>query len=183
MFDRKSFWLAIPIVAALGMTASAEGFYAGASWLSTGAEFETAFDDFDTDDSGWKVFAGADFTTFLGVELSYRDLGDFSDSSGSNTFDAELTVYDASVRGFLPVGRAIELFAKVGYSNLATDFVASDGSSPISGDADEWELFYGFGVGIKLGESFGLRAEWEEWDVDTSLNSFSAGAYIRFGGK
>jgi len=163
------------------LPASAAEFYVGASWLSTSAEFDTAVDNFDTDDSGWKVFGGANFGKFLGVEASYRDLGTFSETIGTNSLDADLTVYDAELRGILPIGKALELFAKVGYGNVAVDFDLSDGTTASSGSDDDWEVLYGVGVGIKLGEGFGVRAEWEEWDVDTSLNAFSVGAYFRFG--
>lgn len=50
-------------------------------------------------------------------------------------------------------------------------------------DADDWELLYGVGVGLKLGERFGIRAEWESWDVETSLDAYSLGAFVRFGPK
>lgn len=173
--------IALVLAATAALPASAAQFYVGASWLSTDAEFETAVDDFDTDDSGWKVFGGVDFLKFLGVEVSYRDLGTFSETIGSNSFDADLTVYDAELRGILPIGKALELFAKAGYGNIAVDLTTSDGVTTISDDDDDWEILYGVGVGIKLGEGFGVRAEWEQWDVDTSLNAFSVGGYFRFG--
>ena len=171
------------IVTAIATPASAGTFYVGASWLSTDAEFETAVDNFDTDDSGWKVFGGWDIIKFLGVEASYRDLGTFDQTIGANTFSGDLTVYDIEARGILPIGSALELFAKAGYGNVAIDFETSDGITTVSGDDDDWELFYGVGVAVKLGKGFAVRAEWEEWDVDTSLNSFSVGAAFRFGGN
>jgi hypothetical protein len=171
-------WLA---VAALATPASAGTFYVGASWLSTDAEFDTAVDNFDTDDSGWKVFGGYDFARFLGVEASYRDLGTFDQTIGTNSISADLKVYDVEARGILPIGKALELFAKLGYGNISADVSTSDGITSFSDDDDEWEILYGVGVSIKLGEAFAIRAEWEEWDVDTSLNGFSVGACFRFG--
>jgi hypothetical protein len=53
--------IALVFAATAALPASAAHFYVGASWLSTDAEFETAVDTFDTDDSGWKVFGGVDF--------------------------------------------------------------------------------------------------------------------------
>jgi OmpA-OmpF porin, OOP family len=182
----KKLWIlpiALLALVALGTPASAGTFYVGASWLSTDAEFDTAVDNFDTDDSGWKVFAGYDFLRFLGVEASYRDLGTFDQTIGPNSISADLSVYDAEVRGFLPIGKALELFAKVGYGNISADITTSDGITTFSGDDTSGELLYGVGVAIKLGEGFAVRAEWEEWDVDTSLNGFSVGASFRFGSR
>ena len=173
--------IALLAVTALGTPASAGTFYVGASWLSTDAEFDTAVDNFDTDDSGWKVFGGFDFARFLGVEASYRDLGTFDQTLGTNSISADLKVYDVEARGILPVGKALELFAKLGYGNIMADIETSDGITTVSGSDDNWEILYGVGVAIKLGEGFAVRAEWEEWDVDTSLNGFSVGASFRFG--
>ncbi len=180
MFQRAAAVVVVVLLAGLGAPARAEGVYAGASWLSSGAEFDTAFDNFDTDDSGWKVFAGWDIVKFVGVEVSYRDLGSFSETSGTNFVNADITAYDGAARGILPLGKHFEVFAKIGYSSVSVDLESGDGTSLVSGSSDEWDLFYGLGVGLKFGERFGVRAEWEEWDVDTTLNAFSVGAFLKF---
>ena len=47
-------------------------FYLGASYLTTDAEIEEAFENFDTDDSAYKFFAG--FTIgYLGYEWTTRN--------------------------------------------------------------------------------------------------------------
>ena len=78
---RWAICLAISLVCA-PLPALAAGAYLGGSWLSTSAEFDTAVENFDTDDSGWKVFAGADADKFFGAEVSYRDMGNFTDTQG-----------------------------------------------------------------------------------------------------
>jgi OOP family OmpA-OmpF porin len=166
-----------------GLPAMAQEGFAGASWLGSGADFETAFDDFDSDDSGWKIFVGYDFIKFFGLEAAYRDLGDFSETSGAGSIDAEVKAYDLAGRGVLPLGKAFELFGKLGYSTVDVDATTSTGLVTASASDSDWELYYGVGIGLKIGKSFGIRAEWEEWDVDTELNAYSLGAYIRFGGK
>ena len=47
-------------------------------------------------------------------------------------------------------------------------------------DEDDWELFYGVGVELNLGERFAIRAEWEEYDASEDLNTLSAGVLFRF---
>ena len=148
-------------------------FYVGASYLSTDADFSTAVDDFSTDDSGWKAFVGWNFLKFVGLEFSYRDLGTFEDSNAS--FDADLTSYDGAVRGIIPIG-FLELFGKVGYASVS----AEGGVSGVSFDEEDWELFYGAGIGFNFGGHFGVRAEWETYDTDEDLNTFSLGALFKF---
>ncbi|HXV75858.1 MAG TPA: porin family protein [Candidatus Polarisedimenticolaceae bacterium] len=163
------------------LPASAAGGYLGGSWLSTSAEFDTAVENFDTDESGWKVFAGFDAERFFGVEVSYRDMGDFSEVHGLDSLDADIDAWEASLRGLLPLGRVLQLFAKFGYANVSFDGDVATGSIVSADvDADGWDLIYGVGIDLNLGERFGLRAEWEEFDVEDSLNSFSAGAFFRF---
>jgi len=175
-------FLVVAFVTACGLMlpAYAVDAYVGASYLSTNADFETAVDDFSTDDAGWKIFGGFNFVKFVGIELSYRDLGTFEDTSGSSTVNADLVSYDGALRGILPLGKWFEVFAKAGYSNVAVELEASDGLSSIVSDENNWELFYGAGFGINFGEHFGIRAEWEEYDVDASLNAFSVGGLIKF---
>jgi len=170
MLERLMVMTAVLAAASLANTVHA-GFYVGASYLQTDSEFETAVDNFEADDSSFKVFAGCTFIKFLGVEASYRDLGNQSDSSGSGSIDLDLEAIDVSARGILPLGKVVSLFGKVGYANIQ-----SDGDI----DLDEWDLLYGAGIDIHLIKWLGVRAEWEEYDVDDSLNSLSVGAFFRF---
>ncbi len=181
MIDRKVLAIAVLAAAGLGLPASAAQGYVGASWLSSGAEFDTAVDNFDIDDSGWKVFGGLNFVKFFGLEASYRDLGDFTET-GVGSIDASIKAYDLEARGILPLGKVVDIFGKAGYANLSIDGTESDGATQVEINDDNWELFYGLGVELHFGKTFGVRAEWEKWDVETSLNAFSAGAVFRFGG-
>ena len=174
----------LPLIVLLcGLTTgtSQAAFYVGASYLSIDSEFETAFEDFDADDSAWKGYAGFTFFKFLAFEASYRDLGTHKDIVKSSSIIVDLESFDASVRGVLPLGKRISLFIRAGYANITREGeVGSSGSPLISFDEDDWEAMYGAGIDIQLGNHFGVRAEWEEYDVDGSLNSFSAGAFFRF---
>jgi OOP family OmpA-OmpF porin len=167
---RKFLLVAFVSLAALSAPAYAD-FYVGASYLSTDADFSTAVDEFSLDDSGYKIFAGWDFIKFVGLELSYRDMGTFEDGG----FGTDLTSYDAAVRGIIPL-KFLELFGKIGYA----DIKAEGEDSGVSFDESEWELFYGVGIGFNFGSHFGIRAEWETYDTDENLNTFSAGALFKF---
>ena len=158
----------VVVFCGLSLPAWAGEGYVGASYLSTDAEFETVLDSFSTDSGGWKIFGGYDVIKFFGVEVTYYDLGSFSEDS----FEADIQVFDLSGRGILPLGERVQLWAKVGYSSVGVDGTF--------GDATDWELLYGAGIGVKIGEHFGIRGEYEAWDVETSLNSWSLGLYFRF---
>ena len=169
----------LAFVAAFAPPASAD-IYAGASFVTTDSEFDVAVDNFDTDDSGYKLYAGKTFIRFLAIEAGYRDLGSFRESSATNAVDADIEVWDLSARGILPLPGRFAVFARAGYANVSVDGTLDLGTVTTDFDEDDWELFYGVGVEIEFGSHLGLRVEWEEYDVDASLNSLSAGAYIRF---
>jgi hypothetical protein len=157
--------------------------YIGASYMNTGADFETAVETFDTDSGGWKIFGGYNFIKYFGIEATYYDLGSFDETQNNTTLSADIKVYDLSGRGILPLGKRFEVFARLGYSNVSVEATTSTPLATTTVDADDWELLYGIGLGLKLGERFGIRAEWESWDVETSLDSWSLGGYFRFGKK
>ncbi len=171
--------LLLLIVASFATSAHAE-FYLGASYLSTDAEFDTAVDNFDTDDSSYKFFGGFTMFKFFGLEASYRDLGTHMQTVGTSTVDVDLDSFDVEARGILPIGK-LKLFAKVGYALIGQDGTFDDNGTLSSIDEDDWELLYGVGAEFHFGGFFGLRAEWETYDVSSAdLNSFSAGAVFRF---
>jgi len=174
-------WIPVALLlAAFGATSASAGVYVGASAMSTSAEFQDAATHWDTKATAWKAFAGVTFFKFVGIEASYRDLGKHDDTTGANTVHADLEAYDVSVRGVLPIGMRMQLFAKVGYADIS-----AKGSYDVEGviskfDNSDWQTLYGAGLDFHLVLGFGLRAEWEKYKVDTSLNSFSVGAYWRF---
>ena len=175
---RRTIPLALVLLIAAAGSAQA-AFYAGASFQQVAAEFDTAVDNFDTDDSGWKVFGGFNIIKWLGVEASYRDLGTQEDSTSAGSASIELESYDISARGMLPLGMFTP-FVKVGYANVAADGSFDLGTAIENVDEDDWEVLYGIGLDVNFGKHFGVRGEIETYDVEDSLDTYSVGAFFRF---
>ena len=154
--------------------------YVGASFVQTDSEFQTAVDNFDADDSSYKLFFGKQFSRSFDLEVSYRDLGTHQQTIGANTVDAEITAYDIAARGVLPLGKRIQLFGKAGLARVEIDGSLDAGGLVQNLDVDDWDPIYGVGLDFKLTNSIGLRAEWETYEVDDDLNSLSAGAFFHF---
>ena len=171
--------IAIVALCCLAIPVKAEG-YVGASYLNNSAKFEESGNfSFDADESGWKIFGGYNFMKFVGVEASYRDMGSYAETDTLNSVNADIKSYDISARGILPLGKMVELFAKIGYGNVNADGTISQGLTELSFDESDWELLYGVGVGVNFGK-FGVRAEYEAYDVDEDLSSVSLGVLYRF---
>lgn len=180
---RKSFVVFVCMLSGLCLPASAGEGYVGASYLDSNAEFRTVSQNYDISSSGWKLFGGFNFIKYFGAELTYYDVGSFDDQQGANSIDSDIEVFDLAGRGILPLGQRVELFARLGYSRVSVDTTSTTGPLTASTSAEDWELLYGVGVGLKLGRRFGIRVEYEAWDVEDSLDTLSIGAFFRFGGN
>lgn len=166
------------VLAATTIPAHAQ-FYLGGSATTTASDFETAVDTFESDEIGWKAYAGFNFLNFLGAEIAYRDLGSISEGTTGGSIDLDLKMIDASARVFIPVS-IVNLFVKAGYANIAWDGRINIEGEIENFDEDDWELFYGVGAEVNLGDRWAIRAEWEKFEAADNLDTLSAGLVYRF---
>ena len=210
--------IALALAVALGLAsmptlAADPGFYVGAGI----GQFSTEIDElslvedgesesvplgFDDDDTGFKVFAGYQFLTWLGAEIGYVDGGTASESYsdpdlGSLKLEADVSALTIAAVGTLPIGDMFELYGKLGMAfwegDLAftatgaiCDELQAIGESCSASDSDDGEdFYYGIGAGINIGERFNVRIEYEVFeidpqDVDADGTFLSASAVYRF---
>jgi hypothetical protein len=161
-----------PAVPAL---AADNGFYLGLAVGQANIEVEDVTfsgEDFDADDTGYKLIAGFRPLDWLGLEASYVNFGEPDDTLAGTTVEVEGDGISAFAVGFLPAG-PVDLFAKVGL--LSWD------SRIVGFNEDGTDLAYGAGVQFRL-LSLGVRAEYEIFDVDDvdDLNMISIGVTYTF---
>lgn len=160
--------MATLILSAVSMSAMAadSGFYIGASVGQAGVDTESAdfgfvTEDFNGDDTGFKVLAGFRFIKLFAIEANYVDLGSASDNVAGVNVDVDTKGIDAFGVLFLPIP-VVDLFLKAGVISWDVDAnVAGFGS--VSDDGTD--LAYGVGAGFSFG-SFGLRAEYERFEIE-----------------
>ena len=110
------------VLAALTLTSAAHadgesGLYLGVGVGQFNVEMDDAddlgpiVDDFDSDDSSFKLFGGWRFFRFLAVELDYVDFGGPNESVNGFNVEAEVSGFAPYVVGTLPLG-PFELSAK-----------------------------------------------------------------------
>jgi hypothetical protein len=181
----------ILIVGAFVATSAEARFYIGASYAQTDAEY--SLDDpplpgIEADDSGWKAYVGFDFFRFLGVEASYRELGTFENENREKAYGSDVKVGDVAVRGILPLGEKLGVFVRLGYAYISLDGqfdldpgdAFNPGGIPGELDGGDWNLYYGGGIDLNLSQHFGIRVEYETYDVEDKLDTWSGGIFIRF---
>jgi OOP family OmpA-OmpF porin len=179
---------------AISSIAQAQGWYAGVGFGQSKVDIECDLDitcSSDDTDTGWKLFAGNQFSPNAAVEFGYVDLGQMK-ASGTDSFlgitsvDLESTGFNLALVGFLPVGNTVNLMGKVGFFRWDLDVNASSsvfgsGSASDSGT----DLMFGLGASFDIGKTTAVRIEWEQFtdvgDIDGGdVDLLSASLVFRF---
>ncbi|HEX7116372.1 MAG TPA: porin family protein [Steroidobacter sp.] len=169
--------LASLLLAPLGSALAADnGIYLGASVGQANVEIDNlgglSDEDFDADDTGFKLIAGIRPLDWLAIEANYVNFGEPEDTVLGTKLEAEGDGISAFAVGFLPAG-PVDLFAKAGLITW---------DSKIAGiDEDGTDFAYGVGAQLRfLGLS--VRAEYEIFDAEDvdDLNMISIGVTYTF---
>jgi hypothetical protein len=160
----RSVFLAALLALVTGVAHSADnGFYLGAGVTQSEIKgFQD--DDFDLDDTAWKIIAGFRPLDVFAFEASYMDLGSESAAvPGFGTASAEANAIAAFGLVFLPLA-PIDLYAKAGLALWNVE----GGLSGVPGtdfDEDGTEFAYGAGLQARFG-SLAIRGEYEAFDIE-----------------
>ena len=140
--------------------------------------------DFDSKDSGYKVFGGYRLAPHLAVELNYADLGKSRLFTGIVTSNPPLlgsVILNRQISGFgadlvvsAPLGARTLIYGRVGVvrSRLEAEALLSGNIVFTSGDPGDRERRttvnetvkrYGVGAEWLFGRGMGMRVEWERW--------------------
>lgn len=183
--------LAALLAGCASMAQAAEpGLYLGAGIGQAGIEVEgndpdTGEVNFDGNDVGYKIYGGFRFVDWFGVEAAWNDFGKADDSTDVAGVPIETEFetdgFDVNLVGMIPVGERFDIFGKVGYfmwdaEGRSTAFPG--GSVKTDGE----DLTYGVGLQGFLLPNFGLRAEYQVYDVDGIDDAWflNASAILRF---
>jgi OOP family OmpA-OmpF porin len=131
----------------------------------------------DDEDTGMKIFGGFKFNQNFGVEASWVDLGEVSLSGPGGTATVEFDGFGVAAVGMIPLNPQFGIFGKVG----AYMWDASGGGAASGLSDDGTDIMFGAGVSWTFARNFGLRAEWERFDIDGSdVDFLSVGAQFNF---
>lgn len=207
----KTFGLAILVVGLLvGAPMVHAETYAGASGGVTNANYNA--DDLvnnlpnytltnvniDDTDNGWKVFGGYKFTSNLGIEAAYVDLGEVSSEFNATIAPSELqplladaaaihpymlTGFTLAGLGSVDVTPSLSVFGKVGIFvwDAEGDVREIESGELAEFDDNGTDLTFGLGAKFEINPQMGVRAEWERYNADRNdMNFFSIGIEYHF---
>lgn len=145
-----------------------------------------AFSDFEGDESfpvddstvGFKLTGQYKFNKWLGAEGAYYNSADFEEDldPGSPGGDVEISFKGFSISGigYIPLpgnNDNIDLFGKVGYYDFDVDLTGAlpgvTGGITTSLGHDDG-LTVGGGTAVRISEKFGIRAEFDWYDIENS---------------
>ncbi len=168
--------LTLPVLPAV---AADNGFYLGGSVGQVNLKIDDLTgnvfpdDDFDSDDTAFKLIAGIRPLDWLAVEAAYVNFGEPEDTVVGTKLQADGDGISAFAVGFLPVG-PVDLFAKAGL--IAWDSKITGGAF----DDDGSDLAYGVGAQFRV-LGLAIRAEYEKFDIsDVDLDMISVGVTYTF---
>ena len=171
--------VAVMLLAVAG-TAAAQGYIGVGVGLSTidvcddlNSLGATSCDDEDT---GMKIFGGYKFTPNFAVEGALVDLGEISATGPGGTATAEVDGFEVAAVGIYPINPQFGIFGKLGV--FMWDVSGGGVASGVSDDGTD--IMFGAGVSWNITNRFGLRAEWERFDVDEDADLLSVGIQFNF---
>lgn len=180
------------LAASTGVLADDTGWYGGvnigrshakidADAINTGLlglGFTNASTSKDENDTGYKIFAGYNFTKNFALEGGYFDLGKFSFNSTTapaGTLQGTLKVsgFNLDAVGILPIQDNFSVFGRVGvqYAETKDSFSGTGAVVVTNPNPKKSETNYkmGLGAGYDFTKTVGLRAEWERYRVSDGL--------------
>jgi hypothetical protein len=127
--------------------------------------------DFDSKDTGWKIFVGGRVISYFGAEIDYVDFGKPKGDDASLKYKA-LAGYGLF---YLPLPLpVVDFYVKAGVARMDSDLHLT--ASSLS--AKDTTFAYGGGVQLKLG-SFALRGEYEKYKVDDAKPTMMTVAFSK----
>lgn len=134
----------------------------------------------DTEDKGLHVFGGYQFNPYFAVELSSRDLGEYTSQSPSFVYKEEFSALTIGAVGFLPLGSGFSLYGRVGAGAITLDEkYSSAGFHDRNDDAGGVSTL---GAGVEFRNSgLAVRLGWEThlFTVETETY-FNSGNYYYY---
>ncbi|MGX9774053.1 Outer membrane protein A precursor [compost metagenome] len=148
---------------AFPLFAQAENIYVGANVGRS--ELKLSGDDVSGKENktGFKVYAGYDFTPNFGAEAGYVNFGKLKESEGNESLSMETSAFYAAATGTLPLNAEFSLFAKVGVTQNHTKVKLNLVGFNASGSKNKTAALFGIGAAYNINKNLSAVAEYENF--------------------
>lgn len=134
----------------------------------------------DRKNTGFKIYTGGQLWRFVGLDLSYVNVGKAETSGGQ----VKAQGVNLSLVGNVPIGDRFNVFGKVG---SIWGFTKTSAAAPgvNTGKDDGFGLSYGAGVAFDVARNWQVRGEWDRYRFDfkngrDDVDLFTVGAAYKF---
>lgn len=171
---------ALPAHAQRGPAETIPGFYLGAAVggsstnVDTGGLATAGFATSGTDDTdtAWNLTAGYKFTRNWAVEIGYIDLGSFGATGrfggAPAAINADVTGWNISAVGTLPLNDMFSLYGKLGYLRSETKATANVAGAIGRGTSRDNDITAGIGARYHINRNFSLSLEANHYELGDS---------------
>ncbi len=133
----------------------------------------TKISDSDISGNGLGLFGGYRFSDSVAVELGYRQLFNETTRDFGTPVKIKGTALQASVLGYLPLGKDFSLFGRLGYNRLK----AKASAGVASASSSDSKALFGVGAEYSFTSNVSGRFEYQKPASDTSSLLFA----VKFG--
>jgi len=149
----------------------------GQSIMHDEARGATVEVDMSDETLGWKIFGGG-FKKWWGVEGGYAFLGDHKDTNKSNQKAfIESEGWTLQGLGILPLHEKFMLYGKAGIIAWDQDLRFNNG---LGRNDDGTDFAGGAGFWWRPNTFFGVRVEWEYYDMETTVHMTTGSIVLHF---
>ena len=156
---------------AFPLFAQAEGYYAGANVGRS--EFKASVDGQGSEKenkTGYKAYAGYDFTPNFGAEAGYVNFGKVKLYAEDASAHLKSSAFYVAATGTLPLNEQFSLFGKAGVTQNRAKISFNNDYFDFSGSKNKTAAVFGIGAAYHFDKKLSLVAEYENFgkilDVD-----------------
>jgi len=160
---KQLFAAVISTVLALPLFAQAQNAYVGVNAGSSELKLSGDAGSGSEDKTGYKAYAGYDFTKNFGLEAGYADFGKLKESNAGTSVSMETTAFYLAATGTLPINAQFSAFAKAGVSQNRTKATLSGFGQRFSGSKDKTAAMFGIGAAYHFNQNISAVLEYENF--------------------
>ena len=184
---KQLFAVVVGAALAFPLFAQAEGAYIGANVGRSELKLSDEEGSIKKSDTGYKAYAGYDFTQNFGAEAGYVDFGKLTQNDGGAKLEVKNHAFYVAATGTLPLNEQFSLFAKAGVSQNRTKVSYSELNFSESESHNKTSALFGIGAAYHFDKKLSLVAEYENFGTVASedgsklkADMFSIGLRYKF---
>ncbi|KAB8055632.1 outer membrane beta-barrel protein [Janthinobacterium rivuli] len=160
---KQLFAVVVGAALAFPLFAQAEGAYIGANVGRSELKISDETGSVKKSDTGYKAYAGYDFTQNFGAEAGYVDFGKLTQNFDGGKLEVKSHAFYVAATGTLPLNEQFSLFAKAGVSQNRTKATYNELNFSQNESQNKTSAMFGIGAAYHFDKKLSLVAEYENF--------------------